>query len=117
MEWVNQVLSDDPSSPSRTDNSLPTLVVSQEYGTIEQEDEVDDFAPPPTMGNKKSTITLTASKMTRAQLSQMDLASFNDRFGTLTLGGRGKSAISGYRMLREESGFDLAEQAGEDEVF
>ena len=60
-----------------------------------------DFAPP------------TLTRMTRAQLSHMDLASFNDRFGSLTVGGGRR----GVRMLREESGFDLAMAAEEDEVF
>ena len=114
MEWLNTCLYDDPSSGP----SVPTLVVSQEH---------DDFSP--ALGsspNVPSTITLNASK--RAQLSQMDLASFSSKFGTLTLSGRGKSrnggqglgiGMSGMRMLKEESRFGLAEVANgdEDEIF
>ena len=115
MEWLNTCLYDDPSTTN--DPSIPTLVVSQEH---------DDFSP--ALGaspNKQSTITLNASK--RAALSQMDMASFSSKFGTLTLSGRGKSksgmggigGMSGMRMLKEESRFGLADVANgdEDEVF
>lgn len=102
MDWVNAALVDDPVSP-RAGN--PTVRVT------------DDFAPPDAMPSAKATIT----KMSRAQLSQMDLASLSDRFGTLTMaGGRrgmGTGLGEGHKMLREESGFDLAGMAGEDEVF
>ncbi|WVF69082.1 hypothetical protein IAT40_003856 [Kwoniella sp. CBS 6097] len=90
----------------------PTLVVS------------DDFSPSPTAHGGiggKSTLTLSASKM-RATFSQMDLASFNDKFGTLTVSGKGRGGAGGGggwgmgKMLREESSFGLAEVAGcEDE--
>ncbi|KAK1925901.1 P-loop containing nucleoside triphosphate hydrolase protein [Papiliotrema laurentii] len=111
MEWINTALSpEESSSPTRPSHDLPTLVVSQE--------QHDDFSPARAM-NKQSTITLNASKMTRAQLSQMDLASFNSKFGTLSLSGKGRLRAlgggTGMRMLREESGFNLAEVAGEDE--
>jgi centromeric protein E len=111
MEWINTALSpEESSSPTRPSHDLPTLVVSQE--------QHDDFSPARAM-NKQSTITLNASKMTRAQLSQMDLASFNSKFGTLSLSGKGRLGAlgggTGMRMLREESGFNLAEVAGEDE--
>lgn len=109
MEWVNSALIDDPSSPSRPHHELPTLVVSQ--------DQHDDFSPAlPT--NKQSTITLTANKMTRAQLSSMDLASFNSKFGTLDMSGKGIGGLglgAGMRMLREESGFGLADMARDDD--
>ena len=98
MEWVNAALLDDPASPTR-----PVVIVT------------DDFAP--SLGpSAKETIT----KMSRAQLSHMDLASFSDRFGTLTLGGgarRGLGNGNGHKMLREESRFDLAGGMGDDEVF
>jgi hypothetical protein len=115
MEWLNACLYDDPTA---SDNpSIPTLVVSQEH---------DDFSPAlGTSPNKQSTITLNASK--RAALSQMDMASFSSKFGTLTLSGRGKSkngmggigGLSGMRMLKEESRFGLADVANgeEDEMF
>jgi len=97
MEWVNAALLDDPSCP--TTNINPSVVVT------------DDFAP--SLGrNAKTTIT----KMSRAQLSQMDLASFSDKFSTLTMGGARRGGM-GHKILREESGFDLASVGGEDEVF
>lgn len=112
MEWLNAALSDETEAPEN--GNLPTLVVSQEH---------DDFSPAlahsPT---KQSTLTLTANKMTRAQLSSMDLASFSSKFGTLTLSGKSRNGLGGLgqmKMLREESGFGLAEVArgGEDEEF
>ena len=132
MEWVNAALSDDPEDDFDFDGDgqgdepprsslLPTLVLEQDHQV-----GGDDFAPAQPSGtNKKSTITLTASKMTRAQLSQMDLASFNDRFGSMGMSGRGTSiAMSmgmngghGHGMLREESGFDLAAQAEEEDEY
>ena len=97
MEWINSALSDSPQgmmplSSSSPEFDLPTLVVSQVYADddmIIQPDGSDassDFNP--TMQNsngvkRQSTITLTNTKMTRAQLSHIDLASFNDRFGSL----------------------------------
>lgn len=45
----------------------------------------------------------------------MDLASFNDRFGSLTMNGRKRTAP---RLIREESGTDFAGALGEgDESF
>jgi hypothetical protein len=109
MEWVNTALAtdDSTSSDSAEGAGLPTLVVSQ--------DQHDDFSPAPTP-NKQSTITLSANKMTRAQLSHIDLAGFNSKFGTLTLSGKGRAGLgAGVRMLREESGFGLSEIAAGDE--
>ncbi|KAK6907889.1 hypothetical protein I203_101890 [Kwoniella mangroviensis CBS 8507] len=99
-------------SPER---ELPTLVVS------------DDFSPSLPSSGGKSTLTLSASKM-RATFSQMDLANFNDKFGTLTVSGKGKGGKGlgiggmggsgwGGKMLREESSFALAEVAGDDDDF
>ncbi|RSH90768.1 Kinesin-like protein kip2 [Saitozyma podzolica] len=124
MEWVNTALQDDrdPSSPSRNAD-VPMLVVSQDL-------DADDFGPSPSQAQNglggvgvgagaagpgsgpggKATLTLSA-KMTRAQFSQMDLASFGERFGTLTLGSRGRD---GFRMLREESRMDLANELDDD---
>lgn len=114
MEWINTALSpEDFGSPTQQSYDLPELVVSQ--------DQHDDFSPASTV-NKQSTIRLTASKMTRAQLSHVDLASFNSKFGTLSLSGKGRlgalSGAQGMRMLREESGWNLAEVgADEEETF
>jgi hypothetical protein len=120
MEWVNTALQDDrdPSSPSRNAD-VPMLVVSQDL-------DADDFDPSQSQAQNglggvgsgaagagqggKATLTLSA-KMTRAQFSQMDLASFGERFGTLTLGSRGRD---GFRMLREESRMDLANELDDD---
>nr|XP_031858541.1 uncharacterized protein CI109_006064 [Kwoniella shandongensis]KAA5525613.1 hypothetical protein CI109_006064 [Kwoniella shandongensis] len=109
FEWINAALSPMDPTPETTETEtpirhqpLPTLVVSN-----------DDFSPSMT-ANTKSTLTLSASKM-RATFSQMDLANFNSKFGTLTVGGRGKGGYMGGKMLREESGFDLAEVAGDDD--
>ncbi|WVQ96601.1 hypothetical protein IAU59_003706 [Kwoniella sp. CBS 9459] len=123
IEFINLALSpatEDPSSPVRSSQGSsydqvplsavpPTLVVS------------DDFSPSPTTHGGKSTLTLSASKM-RATFSQMDLASFNNKFGTLTVSGKGRGGGGGAggwgmgKMLREESSFGLAEVAGcEDE--
>ncbi|OCF39719.1 centromeric protein E [Kwoniella heveanensis CBS 569] len=129
IEFINLALSppsDDPSSPIRSNQDTspsgqaplsaipPTLVVS------------DDFSPSPTNQGGRSTLTLSASKM-RATFSQMDLANFNDKFGTLTVSGKGRGGGGGGaggwgmgKMLREESSFGLAEVAGcedEDEGF
>ncbi|WVW85104.1 hypothetical protein I302_107141 [Kwoniella bestiolae CBS 10118] len=120
IEFINLALS--PSDPDALppileddreptpERELPTLVVS------------DDFSPSlPTSGGK-STLTLSASKM-RATFSQMDLMNFNDKFGTLTVSGKGKGGkglgIGGWggKMLREESSFALAEVAGDDDDF
>lgn len=109
MEWVNSALIGDPTSPTRAHGDLPTLVVSQE--------QHDDFSPAPSSANKQSTITLTANKMTRAQLSHMDLASFNSKFGTLDMSGKGRGGLglgANMRMLREESSFGLADAARDD---
>ncbi|WVR06672.1 hypothetical protein IAU60_003704 [Kwoniella sp. DSM 27419] len=123
IEFINLALSPSgPSSPERHELTashapaipLPTLVVS------------DDFSPSPAYGVGKSTLTLSASKM-RATFSQMDLANFNDKFGTLSVSGRGRGgpgagagsgqASGGWsgKMLREESSFALAEVAGDDD--
>ncbi|KAK4685751.1 hypothetical protein P7C73_g4393, partial [Tremellales sp. Uapishka_1] len=58
----------------------------------------DDFNPSPVHATK--TLTLRASKMSQA-LSSLDLSAFEGRFGSVRPGGKGK-------MIREESGFDLA---------
>lgn len=74
----------------------------------------DDFAPSPS-NQVKNTLTLSASKM-RATFSQMDLADFNNKFGSLTTNGRGKGVSGlGSDMVREESHFDLAEVASDDD--
>jgi hypothetical protein len=115
MEWVNAALLEDPdqSSPSRN-SDVPTLVVSQAVD--------DDFAPGGSTpkhlqgGGGKATLTLSSkTKMSRAQFSHMDLATFSERFGTLTIGKRGGDG--GFRMLREESGLDLANELGDDDSF
>ena len=99
MEWINSALSDAPqgkapiSSSSSDSFDLPTLVVSQDYPDEDVilrhdfQDSTSDFSP--TMHSssrikRQSTITLTNTKMTRAQLSHIDLASFNDRFGSIS---------------------------------
>ena len=69
---------------------LPTLIVSQDLPSDDDfglglEDRGDDFGPP-LPAKRQSTITLTNSKMTRAQLSTIDLASFNEQFGSLGVG-------------------------------
>lgn len=52
----------------------------------------------------------------RATFSQMDLADFNNKFGSLTTNGRGKGVSGlGSDMVREESHFDLAEVASDDD--
>ncbi len=99
MEWVNAALLENPSSPrsSGGQNLNPSVTVTDDFG-------------PSVIPSAQATIT----KMSRAQLSQMDLASFSDRFGTLTLGGGRRGG--GHKMLRQESGFDLAGWA-DDEVY
>lgn len=112
IEWINTALAPadaQAQSPLElsTNSSQPlgSLVVSN-----------DDFAPAPS-NQVKSTLTLSASKM-RATFSQMDLADFNNKFGSLTMNGRGKGASGlGSDMVREESHFDLAEVASDDEMF
>ena len=102
MEWVNAALLENPT-PSQPMETVPSLLINE------------DFAPT-TMSSAKETIT----KMSRAQLSHMDLASLSDRFGTLTMGGGrrgGNGLVNGHKMLREESGFDLAGSMEDDEVF
>lgn len=54
----------------------------------------------------------------QATFSQMDLANFNNKFGSLTMNGRGKGMNGvGRDMVKEESHFDLAEVASDDEMF
>ncbi|WVQ84221.1 hypothetical protein IAT38_006372 [Cryptococcus sp. DSM 104549] len=116
IEWINLALSpsdladldSSASASSAADtpprSSLPSLVVSNQ-----------DFSPSVPSAAAKSTLTLSASKM-RATFSQMDLANFNDKFGTLTVGGKSGAGGGGLRgMLREESHFDLAEVEGDDD--
>ena len=104
MEWVNAALLDDPIS-SQSSDTIPSVMIDNDFG-------------PSNVPSAKATIT----KMSRAQLSQMDLASFTDRLGTLTLGagrrgGLGTEYGFGHKMLSEESGSDLVGILGADEVF
>ena len=100
IEWVNAALLDSPASPN-TNHANPAVIVT------------NDFVPSLT-----PSANATITKMSRG-LSQMDLASFSNRFGTLTMRGgrRGAGMGAGHKMLREESGIDLAGVLGEDEVF
>ena len=103
MDWVNAALLDDPSSSKASD--IPSVMIDDDFG-------------PSTVPSAKATIT----KMSRAQLSQMDLASFTDRFGTLPLGSGRRGGLGveygfGHKMLSEESGSDLVGMMGADEVF
>ncbi|WWC62984.1 uncharacterized protein I303_105582 [Kwoniella dejecticola CBS 10117] len=101
---------DEERESTPTPAGLPTLVVS------------DDFSPSMSDHTGRSTLTLSASQM-RATFSQMDLASLNDKFGSLSSSVNGKKpngqgrglGISGWngKMLREESSFALAEVAGD----
>ncbi|ORX37049.1 P-loop containing nucleoside triphosphate hydrolase protein [Kockovaella imperatae] len=122
MEWINSALSDGPSiSPSSSTSSnlnLPTLVVSQDIPSR----RVDDFSPTADSGLKRqSTITLTNSKMTRAQLSMMDLAGLQDRFGSLGTGARKPQACTS--MASRGGVFDWdretaqMDEGDEDEVY
>ncbi|TYJ58389.1 hypothetical protein B9479_000935 [Cryptococcus floricola] len=105
IEWINlALLPPGMATASSADQPLGSLVVS------------DDFSPVPSVNTSaKNTLTLSASKM-RATFSQMDLANFNDKFGTLTMGGNGGRGL-GSDLVREESHFDLAEVASDDETF
>jgi hypothetical protein len=112
MEWVNTALLADDSDliPSTSTTNLPTLTISQDYLP-----SPNDFGPSPNPSGSKSTITLS-SRMTRAALSHMDLARFNDQFGSVRLGGnRALGMGMGGKMLREESGLDLAGVIGDDD--
>lgn len=129
-EWINAV-SDPahpghPQSPERLHSGdqggagmVPTLVVN-------------DFSP----ALASTQLTLSRSGVgsgAGATFNQMDLASFSEKFGTLTMrgtsrGGAGARSGNGLgsglgiglglggKMLREESRFDLA-AVGDDEVF
>ncbi|WWC88295.1 uncharacterized protein L201_003203 [Kwoniella dendrophila CBS 6074] len=144
IEFINLALS--PSNSNDHSGLLPISEEESDYASstppifnINQSDELpalvvtDDFSPSPLMmgNNGKSTLTLSASKM-RATFSQMDLANFNDKFGTLSMSGRGNNnnglinkqqhnrglGISNHKMLREESNFALAEiAAGDDDEY
>ncbi|WVO18606.1 hypothetical protein L204_106325 [Cryptococcus depauperatus] len=104
VEWINAALMPgDQLSESLSTASLDPLVVPN-----------NDFAPV-TSYMPKNTLTLSASRM-RATFSQINLANFNDKFGTLTLGGKGKNGLD-QDILREESHLDLAEVASDDECF
>ncbi|KIR52974.1 centromeric protein E [Cryptococcus gattii Ru294] len=112
IEWINTALaSADVQSQSPLDLSTSS---SQPLGSLVVSN--DDFAP--SISNQtKNTLTLSASKM-QATFSQMDLANFNNKFGSLTMNGRGKGMNGvGRDMVREESHFDLAEVASDDEMF
>ncbi|KAK8858917.1 hypothetical protein IAR55_003148 [Kwoniella newhampshirensis] len=120
IEWINAALSPGDPLPETTETytpirhqPLPSLVVSDNDFSPSLVVSDNDFSPSLT-ANTRSTLTLSASKM-RATFSQMDLANFNSKFGSLTVGGRGKGGFTGGKMLREESGFDLAEVADDDD--
>ena len=127
ITWINSALSDpatvSPSSSSSSNFNLPTLVVSQDVPDDMPRDG-NDFSPTMTGTKRQSTITLTNSKMTRAQLSMIDLAGFNDRFGSIGPGTtRGLSSLVEGGVGRASQGgtFDWERETGpmgeEDEVF
>lgn len=149
VEWVNAALLDSPA-PGLTqdgtdapradeDANEPIIVVSSPprpylsgYTGADPASagEMDDFAPSPKVGQAgqmqmpaHGTITLSRSRMTRATLGHLDIDSFNNKFGTLTVSGKGRNALGrgvgglGGKMLRDESCFALAEMDETDEVF
>jgi len=126
VEWVNSALPEDPEDEVET--MIPAINVHP-AGQADDDDD-GDFNPgqgratgaEPT-GIKGGALNLSRSRMSRAHLSSADLASFNDKFGSLTLSGaaakrgRGLAGFTGLggKSLREESSYMLSEEL--DEIF
>ncbi|KAL7420485.1 Kinesin-like protein kip2 [Cryptotrichosporon argae] len=128
FEWVTAVL--DPDSSSDASSAPPTLVVTPnpEFASsgpslpdlvalapaaADDDDELADFAPPLRTGAgadglPAGTLKLTASRMTRSQLSAIDLGAFTRKFGTLGTGTSngtrtGRSGLGLGAMSRDDS--------------
>lgn len=132
VEWVNAALLDAPSNGAEAEGpDEPVIVVSsppKPWGSASHAGnaDMDDFAPSPRPALEQGappahgTITLSRSRMTRATLGHLDIDSFNNKFGTLTVSGKGRNGLGrglGGRMLKDESCFALSELEESDEVF
>lgn len=117
-EWINAA-TNSSSHPSSTeyDPSSNGNGHGNGQGHSVPQVVVDDFSPSMTNTSRFQNSTLTLS----GGIPHSELASLNERVGTLTMRGKGLGlGLGGMgmgKMLREESRFDLAGVSGGDDLF